>query len=224
VGLRSDIAPFPSSAIGASAVRPIDLVAGFTVFANLGTAVEPRFVTRVEDSEGRVVWTGTVVQRTAALDSLAAFIVRDMMRDAVELGTATAVRQYLPASIPVAGKTGTTDDVTDTWFVGMTPDIVAGVWVGFDRPTTIVPRAAGGTLAAPIFGKALAEWYKDRTPGSWSTPQGLIVAAVDRETGALATNDTPPERRYSEYFVPGTEPSALRLDVRRLFTLGPIVF
>ena len=224
VGIRSAIAPFPSSAIGASAVQPINLVAAFTVFANLGDAVEPRYVTRVEDAEGRVVWTGSVVQRTQAMDSLAAFIVRDMLRDAVERGTATAVRQYLPASIPVAGKTGTTDDATDAWFVGLTPDVVAGVWIGFDRPTPIVARGAGGTIAAPIFGTSLAAWYRTRSPGSWSTPQGLVIAAMDRELGTLATEDTPLERRYSEYFLPGTEPSALRLDVRRLFGFGPIVF
>jgi penicillin-binding protein 1A len=224
VGLRSDIAPFPSSAIGASAVRPIDLVSAFTVFANLGNAVEARLVTRVEDAEGRVLWTGPVVQRTGALDSLTAFIVRDMMRDAVELGTASSVRQHLDPSIPVAGKTGTTDDVTDTWFVGMTPDVVAGVWLGFDRPTTIVPRAAGGTLAAPIFGEALAAWYRDRPVGRWTTPKGLIAAPLDRLTGALVTADTPPDLRYLEYFIPGTEPSALRLDVRRLFAWGPIIF
>jgi 1A family penicillin-binding protein len=208
VGIRSEIAPFPSSAIGASVVQPLNFVSAFTVFANLGAAVEPRLVTRVEDGDGRVVWSTGVVQRTAAMDSLTAFIVRDMMRDAVERGTATAVRRYLPARIPVAGKTGTTDEVTDAWFVGMTPDVVAGVWVGLDKPRTIVPGAAGGSLAAPIFGEALAQWYKDRDAGEWTIPGGLVVSQLDRDTGALADTATPPERRFTEYFVPGTEPSA----------------
>ena len=82
-----------------------------------------------------------------------------MMREVVERGTATSVRRYLPATIPVAGKTGTTNDNSDVWFVGMTPEIVAGVWFGFDKPKTITPGAAGGTLAAPIFGKMMAEYY-----------------------------------------------------------------
>ena len=224
VGIRSDIAPFPSSAIGASAVQPLNLVAAYTTFANLGSPVEPRFVTQINDLEGRTVWTNSVVQRISAMDSLTAFIVRDMMRDGVERGTSTAVRRYIDAAIPVAGKTGTTDDVTDVWFVGMTPDVVAGVWLGFDKPKTIIPGAAGGSLAAPVFGQALARWYRGRAVGDWTMPGGLVVAQLDRETGDLANPTTPPDQRYSEYFLPGTEPPALRLDVRRLFTWGPILF
>jgi penicillin-binding protein 1A len=224
VGLHGDIAPFPSSAIGASAVQPLNLVSAYTVFANLGTSVEPRLVSRVEDGGGKTVWSSGIVRHSGAVDSLTAFIVRDMMRDAVERGTGSAVRRYIPAEIPVAGKTGTTDDVTDVWFVGMTPDVVAGVWLGFDRPKTILAGAAGGTLAAPVFGEAIGRWYRGRSAGTWATPGGLVVAQLDRDTGELATSSTPPERRYSEYFLPGTEPAALRLDVRRLFTWGPIVF
>ena len=130
----------------------------------------------------------------------------------------------MPAEIPLAGKTGTTDDVTDVWFVGMTPDVVAAVWLGFDRPKTIVPGAAGGTLAAPIFGEAISRWYRGHAVGDWTMPGGLVMAQLDRDSGELATASTPPERRYSEYFLPCTEPAALRLDVRRLFTWGPIVF
>lgn len=224
VGFRNEIAPFPASAIGASEVQPLNLISAYTVFANLGSSVEPRFVTRVESPDGRNVFSPGVVRRAEAMDSLSAFIVRDMLKDAVERGTASAVRRYIPAAIPVAGKTGTTDDVTDVWFVGMTPDVVAGVWLGFDRPRTIVAGAAGGTLAAPIFGDAIAKWYAGRTPGEWTTPTGLFSAELDRETGDVATALTPPEKRYTEYFLPGTEPSAMRLDIRRLFAWGPIPF
>jgi penicillin-binding protein 1A len=224
VGIKSEIAPYPSSAIGASVVQPLNLVAAYTTFANLGSPVEPRLVTRVTDADGKQVWSNGIVQHTGAMDSLTAFIVRDMMREGVERGTGTAVRRFIPSDIPVAGKTGTTDDVTDVWFVGMTPDVVAGVWLGFDKPRTIVPGAAGGSLAAPIFGQAIARWYRDRSPGEWTIPGGLVVAQLDRETGELASPATPPDRRYAEYFLPGTEPAALRLDVRRLFTWGPIVY
>jgi 1A family penicillin-binding protein len=224
VGLRSEIAPFPSSAIGASEVQPLNLVAAYTVFANLGSSVEPRFVTRVEGPDGRTIWGAGVVRRASAMDSLSAFIVRDMLRDAVERGTASSVRRYIPPSIPVAGKTGTTDDVTDVWFVGMTPDVVAGVWLGFDRPRTILAGAAGGTLAAPIFGDAVGKWYSGRSVGEWTMPTGLIAAELDRETGEVSNVGTPVEKRYTEYFLPGTEPSAMRLDVRRLFAWGPIPF
>jgi penicillin-binding protein 2D len=225
LGVRAPVAPFPSSAIGASVIQPLNLVSAFTAFANAGAPVEPRLVARVTDATGRTLYTRGPAQRTGALDPHAAFIVRDMLRDAVERGTGSAARRGIPASVPVAGKTGTTDDVSDVWFVGMTPDVVAGVWLGFDRPKTIVPGAAGGTLAAPIFAGALAQWYRARGPGAvWAMPEGLVRAELDRETGALATAETPTERRYVEWFLPGTEPAALRLDARRLFGWGAIVF
>ena len=221
LGIRSYIAPWPSSAIGASAVQPLDLVAAFTAFPNLGVPVEPRFVIRAEDANGRVVFSQGVRTLPLAMPADVAFIVREMMRDVVDRGTATAVRRYVPPSVPVAGKTGTTDDNTDVWFIGATTDLVAGVWLGFDRPRPIMAGAAGGTLAAPIFGQMLARsGYGRGVP--WTTPPGLVTAELDRTSGALADAGTPPERRYLEYFLPGTEPGALRVDARRLFGWGPI--
>jgi penicillin-binding protein 1A len=221
MGLTAPIAPYPSSAIGASVVRPIDLVSAFTAFANLGTPVEPRFVIRVEDPAGRTVYAQTVRFLAPAMDSSVAFVTRELMREAIESGTATAVRRYIPAQVPVAGKTGTTDDNTDVWFVGITPQIVAGVWLGFDRPRTITPGAAGGALAAPIFGQMLARWG-GLAADPWTPPSGVVMAELDRETGLLSETTTPEERRYNEYFVAGTEPAALRIDARRLFRAGPI--
>lgn len=221
MGIRSYIAPWPSSAIGASAVQPLDLVAAFTAFPNLGVPVEPRFVVRAEDAAGRIVYSQGVRTLPPAMPADVAFIVREMLRDVVDRGTATAVRRYVPYSVPVAGKTGTTDDNTDVWFLGATSDLVAGVWLGFDRPRPIMPGAAGGTLAAPIFGQMLARsGYGRGAP--WTTPPGLVTAELDRASGALADARTPPDRRYLEYFLPGTEPGALRVDARRLFGWGPI--
>ncbi len=224
-GINSPIAPYPSSAIGASVVQPLDFVAAFTAFANLGTPVEPRFVYRVEDRSGRTVWSQGVRTLPPALDAGAAFIVRDMMRDVVDRGTATAVRRYLPSTVPVAGKTGTTNDNTDVWFVGVTPEIVAGVWLGLDKPQPIAERGvAGGLLAAPIFGQMLARSGYAKTTAVWEAPPGVVTAELDRLTGTIADATTPPERRYTEYFLSGTEPGALRVDGRRLFGLGPIPF
>ena len=222
MGLSSPIAPYPASAIGASAVRPIDIVSAFTAFANLGASVEPRFVLRIEDPAGRTILSPPVRQLPAAMDSSVAFVAREMMREAVETGTATAVRRYISARVPVAGKTGTTDDNTDVWFIGMTPQLVAGVWLGFDRPQTITSGAAGGSLAAPIFGQMLARWG-GLTAEEWTRPASVVSAELDRATGALSEDDTPLDRRYTEYFVAGTEPAALRIDARRLFRLGPLV-
>jgi len=231
MGLSSKIAPVPSSAIGASVVQPLDLVATYTTFANLGTPVEPRFIYRIEDRNRRVVLTREVMALAPALDPRVTYVVRDMMRDVVERGTASSIRRYLPASIPVAGKTGTTNDNSDVWFVGLTPDLVAGVWLGFDKPTPIAPGAAGGSLAAPVWGKMVARYYASRpeiltsrSSDPWAPPTGVISGDVDRATGELATDQTPADRRYTEYFVEGTEPAPLRADPWKVFGWGPIIF
>lgn len=222
LGIASPIAPYPSSAIGASTVQPLDLVTAFAAFDNDGSRVEPRFIVDIEDRAGKVVWQSRPSVAPNALDPKVAFIVRDMMRDAVEHGTATSVRRYVPANIPVAGKTGTTNDNADVWFVGMTPDLVAGVWLGFDSPRTITPGAGGGSLAAPIWGRMVQRAGVGRV-GAWNPPEGLVVADLVRETGDLANDATPPAQRYTEYFLPGTEPPVLRMDAMRILRLGPIV-
>jgi penicillin-binding protein 1A len=156
------------------------------------------------------------------MDPRVAFIVRDMLRDAVERGTGVAARRAVPASVPLAGKTGTSNDNADVWFVGMTPDLVAGAWLGFDTPRTITPGAAGGSLAAPIVGKVLAATSSARNAAAWNAPPGLVSLALDRVTGADADALTPRERRYTEWFLDGTEPGAARSWPWSLFRLGPI--
>jgi membrane carboxypeptidase/penicillin-binding protein len=140
----------------------------------------------------------------------------------VERGTAKSVRSYVPTEIAVAGKTGTTDDNTDVWFVGMTPEIVAGVWLGFDRPATIAPGAAGGSLAAPIWGDMIARFYKGRQSGAWNPPENIVAVELDRLTGLPAADVTAPENRYTEYFLLGTEPGGVRLNPWAVFSWGPI--
>ena len=211
-GLESPIAPYPSSALGASVVQPLNLVTAFAAIANLGTAVSPRFVVRVEDHAGRTVWAPTAPVAAPSIDPRVAFIVRDMMRDVVERGTGSAVRRYVPPRIPVAGKTGTTDDNADVWFVGMTPEIVAGVWLGFDRPRSIAKGAAGGTLAAPIWGRMIGQYYGGRATADWTPIDGVVAGTIDRETHRPATVDTPVDRRYTEYFIAGTQPREVTLE------------
>lgn len=223
MGIETPIASYPSSAIGASAVRPIDLVRAYAAIDNYGMSVQPRLVTRIEDRAGRTIWASRVEAPAFALDPRVAFIIRDMMRDVVNRGTATAVRRYVPQSIPVAGKTGTTNDNTDVWFVGMTPDLVAGVWLGFDRPTSIAAGAAGGSLAGPVWGQMMARYYAGRAVNDWVPPGGIVSAELDRETGLPADSLTPPERRYTEYFIEGTEPAARTFDPWKVFQWGPIL-
>jgi penicillin-binding protein 1A len=225
-GVATSIAPYPSSAIGASVVRPIDFVAAYTTFARLGQPVEPRLIRSIEGPNRNTVFEQDVDTLPQAISPAAAFIVRDMMRDVIERGTAGSVRRIVPADVPVAGKTGTTDDNTDVWFVGVTPDIVAGVWLGFDRPQPIAERGvAGGSLAAPVFARMIERAGYARPSEAWNEPPaGVASAVIDRATGKLASPETPAERRYLEYFIAGTEPGALRVRARRLFGLGPIVF
>ena len=232
MGITSPIAPVPSSAIGASAVRPLELVTAYTAFANLGSVVQPRLITRIDDPTGRTAYAAPSAPLTPVLDSRVAFVVRRMMQDVAERGTGAAARQAVPSSIPVAGKTGTTNDNADVWFVGITPDLVGAVWLGFDQPMTIAAGAAGGSLAAPIWGQMIARYYSSlgttaSSPSStaWTAPPpGLLYAELDRETGALADSTTPPDRRYVEFFLPGTEPAALKADPWRLPQFGALVF
>ncbi len=230
MGIHSPIAPYPSSAIGASVVQPLDLIAAYTTFANLGTPVEPRFIYRIEDRNRKTIFSREVRALAPALDPRVTYVVRDMMRDVVERGTAASIRRYLPRSIPAAGKTGTTNDNSDVWFVGLTPDVVAGVWLGFDKPTSIAPGAAGGSLAAPVWGKMVARYYASkpelvaRASDQWAPPTGVIYGDFDRVTGQLASDQTPADQRYTEYFIEGTEPPLLRADPWKLFSWGPVIF
>ena len=226
MGITSPIAPVPASAIGASAVQPLNMVSAYTTFANLGTPVTPRFIYRVEDANGKVVMSQPVRALAPALDPRVTFVTRDMMRDVVDRGTATVVRRYVPASVPVAGKTGTTNDNTDAWFIGVAPGIVAGVWMGFDRPTPMGSAAAGGSFAAPVWGRMVARYLNARgnRAAQWEPPIGVISAEFDRATGGMANALTPPARRYTEYFVEGTEPDSLKLDPWTVFRGGALVF
>lgn len=220
-GLRAPIAPYPSSALGASVVQPLDFVAAYASFDNGGVSVAPRFITRIEDRTGRTVAVPQGEPMRPAMDPRVAFIMRDMLEDVVERGTATALRRIVPDRIPVAGKTGTTNDNTDVWFVGMTPELVTGVWLGFDKPAMIAPGAAGGTLAAPIAGRVIAAAYEGRSAGQWTPPPGVVAVEVDRVTGKPADASTPADRRINEWFLIGTEPGALAWPLS-LFRLGPI--
>ena len=212
MGIDSEISPYPSSAIGASVVQPLDLVAAYATIANMGSRVEPRFITHIEDAAGQTVWQNPIVAPRPVVDPAVAFIVRDMFRDVVERGTATSVRHDVPTTIPVAGKTGTTNDNTDVWFVGMTPDLVAGVWIGFDRPRTITPGAGGGSLAAPIWAQMVSRAGVGSGGVPWVAPTGVLSVELDRVTGQLAEAGAAPEARYTEYFLGGTEPLPVRLD------------
>jgi 1A family penicillin-binding protein len=205
-GITSAIPAYPSSMIGAGAVRPIELVGAYTAFANRGLRVEPFLIRRVADAQGKVLFDAKA-RGVRTLSPEVAFLTTDLMKDAAEKGTGREARARLPAHIPMAGKTGTTDDGTDTWYVGFTPEIVTGVWIGFDAPRPIGAGAYGGTLAAPIWGEMMRKVYARRTaPAAWSVPAGVVAVAVDPVTGFPATAPCSPGTAAHEYFLVGTEP------------------
>jgi penicillin-binding protein 2D len=224
LGITTPMVPVPASAIGASEVHPIDLVAAYTAFANDGAVVQPRFITRINDLRDSTIYQRPPSTPQQVLDPRVAFIVRDMMKDVAERGSGGAARRAVPSRVPIAGKTGTTNDNVDVWFVGMTPDLVAGVWLGFDKPKTITSGAVGGGLAAPIWGEMIGHYYADRAAGTWGAPpDGLAYAELDRATGLVADPATPADERYVEYFLPGTEPADLRNNPWTVPQWGPLL-
>jgi penicillin-binding protein 1A len=208
MGITTPIQPLPSTFLGAASVVPLELVAAYAPFANGGARVAPRLIRRVEDAGGRVLYEARVSRRVA-ISPGAAFLTTSMMRGVVDRGTGSGVRQAgLSYDIPAAGKTGTTNDGTDVWFVGYTPDVVAGVWLGFDKPRAILANASGGGLAAPVWGRVVSRYYqRHRAPAAWPVPADVVAMPVDRATGKLATAQCPGESVETEYFVAGTEPT-----------------
>jgi penicillin-binding protein 1A len=211
-GLSTPIPDYPSIYIGAADVIPIELVAAYGAFANGGMRVRPHFVSRIEDNEGNLLWQSP---RSAepAMDPAVAWLTTDMMREVVDRGTAYGVRNpavgNLSYNVPAAGKTGTTNDATDVWFVGYTPDLVAGVWLGFDRPTRISGAATGGALAVPVWARVVRKFYDGRSaPPAWERPSGVVVRRISHWTGKAVTDDCPyAADSYTDYFFAGAAPA-----------------
>jgi 1A family penicillin-binding protein len=213
-GLRTPVPAYPSMPIGSPDVVPMQLAEAYTVFANGGSRARARPLLRVEDADGRVLWEPQAdVEQVANPQAVA--ITRDLLQTALNNGTGYPARNPaeggLPYTVPAGGKTGTTNDNTDVWFAGFTPDLVAVVWYGFDRPRRIMNNAAGGRLAAPVWGRFMRAVYTGdepelETPAPWPWPDGIVTRTVDRETGRLA-NEWCPDDTVTEYFIEGTEPT-----------------
>ena len=204
-GITSPIPPYPSIHIGAADVYPLEMVAAYTAFSNLGNRAVPMPIRRVENAKGEVIWEPQP-QLYPVMSPEEAWLMVDMMKDVIRRGTAAGSvgSQF---SIPAGGKTGTTNDGTDVWFIGYTPDLVAGVWMGFDKPQKIKANAQGGTLAAPAWTAFMKEVYRRRAaPADWARPSGIVDRQVDMTTGLLATPYCPPDVVYTEHYIPGTEP------------------
>ena len=234
MGIQTEIERFPSTTIGAAEVIPIQMAEAYSTFPNLGTKVRPFPILRVEDSEGVIIWE-PLPERTQVLDSMVSRIMVSMLEDVVIRGTgynAIRVRGGLPYQVSAGGKTGTTNDGTDVWFAGFTPNLLATVWFGMDAPIPIFSlgpgkrQATGGGLAAPVWASFMRRVYmggqsdEDNTnyephgpllpiESGWPLLPGLNAVLVDRSTGKLASRWCAEEDRYLEYYLPGTEPTEL---------------
>ncbi|MGE5484038.1 MAG: transglycosylase domain-containing protein [Ignavibacteriales bacterium] len=200
MGIQSPLNENLSLALGSSEITPLEAAAAFSALANSGFRVEPSALLRVEDRWGRIVLEKKARPPTRALDENVAYILTDLMKGVTSPGgTAGSVQGNLGR--PVAGKTGTTDDFRDAWFVGFTPDLVGVVYVGYDHREKAV--GSGGSVAAPVW-QSFASGALEGTPVSdFARPAGVVDRWVCTETGLLV-NPTCPAR--SELFIQGTEP------------------
>ena len=215
-GIESPMEESPALALGTVAVSPLELATAYTAFATLGDAVRPRLVLKVSRPDGTVLWAAGAPERRRVLDPAVAYLVTDVLREAITRGTGAPARQALNADIPVAGKTGTTNDAADAWFVGYTPEMVAAVWVGFDQPRPITAAATGGRVAAPVWGRMMARLAEGRRPPpEWQAPAGVVGLMVDAETGLVVAQGCDDSSAYREIFLrrhvpaeacPGEEP------------------
>jgi penicillin-binding protein 1A len=205
-GITTPIPPYPAIHIGAAEVYPIELISAYSAFANLGVRATPNAIIRVENQKGEILWQPTPT-RTQVLSPEEAWIMVDMMKDVIRRGSAAGV--YASGfHLPAGGKTGTTNDGTNVWFVGYTADLIAGVWYGLDRPAKIKDNAQGGVLAAPAWTAFMTEVYRRMpAPPDWPKPLSIVTRDIDVSSGLLATQYCPRNLVTSEFYISGTEPT-----------------
>jgi penicillin-binding protein 1A len=188
-----------SIALGSAEVSLLRLTQAYTAFAAGGETVDPIFVSRIEDSEGEILEV-TQPRATRVLSPATAYLVTSMLQAVVERGTGRRARAL---GRPCAGKTGTTNDFRDAWFLGYTPDLVVGVWVGFDEERSLGNGASGGRVAAPIWTRFMEQALKGRPIRDFHIPSDVTFVNVDVATGLRAVAGRP---SHLEVFRRGTEP------------------
>jgi membrane carboxypeptidase/penicillin-binding protein len=208
----------PSLALGSGEVTLESLTSAYAVFAAGGVRRTPHLIRRVEDADGQVLYT-TALEETRVVSPQTAFLMNNMLADVINGGTAWKARQA-GFRLAAAGKTGTTNDYNDAWFVGFTPTLVTGVWVGFDQPQTILPGGYAADVAVPMWAGFMRMATKNDEDEWFKTPPGLVSVQVCRLSGrrpaggcdhvAVENDDGSIEVRsmiYTEYFVRGSEPT-----------------
>lgn len=196
----------PSLALGSGELTLLSLTSAFAAFASEGVVREPMLIRRVTSSSGEVLYQAAPVERRG-VSPATAYLITSMLEDVVNTGTASGVRR-MGFTAPAAGKTGTTDEYRDAWFVGYTSNVVAGVWVGYDTPRTIMRGGYAAELAVPLWTRFMLTATRNAAPEPFPMPASVIPVEICRLTGKLATDDCHGHEgmTYTEYFQGGTQP------------------
>jgi len=200
-GFASKLHPYPSLALGTSEVTLMELVAAYGAFPSGGILATPRYYTEIRDRDGNVIEEVKRERREVMRDDVAALMV-SMMQGVVQRGTAISAAPLAPA---LAGKTGTTDDYTDAWFIGYTPDLVVGVWVGYDRKITLGSQETGAKAALPIWIETVGAWVKNHPATEFPASAGVVTLPVDADTGLRVAPELGCRQVIMETFIKGTE-------------------
>ena len=214
----TDVPAVPSLALGSGDVTLLSMTSAYSAFAHQGMLATPSLIRRVEDGSGHVMYSASSREQRALSESTA-FIMTSMMSDVINAGTAWQARR-VGFTLPAAGKTGTTNDYRDAWFIGFTPHLATGVWVGYDTPRTIMANGYAGDLAVPLWGRFMAAATRGDKPDRFRMPSTVVPVTICRLSGKLATDAcrgavvfdedgeaTDRSMVYTEYFVRGTEPT-----------------
>lgn len=207
LGITTNLAPYPSMALGAFEVSLLEMTSAYSVFPNRGIRVEPHFIRRVRDRSGKVLEESKAEVREV-MKPETAFVTTWLLKGVTEEGTAAKAKAL---GRPLAGKTGTTDDYSDAWFIGSSPSLTCGVWIGTDKKETLGNNETGAAAALPVWIDFFEHALKGKPVEDFERPGGVSFVTVDRRTGKRATAESgcEPTSMILESFVTGTEPTAL---------------
>lgn len=185
----------------------LDMTSSFGVFATMGMRAEPFAITRIEDRTGQVIYEA-MPTRQRVLEETTAWVMNDVLKDVIYSNYGTGRRARLPDGRPAAGKTGTTEENVDGWFIGYTPDMVTGVWNGFDnRLQRYSLPYTGAFEPVMVWERYMREAVTELPPRDWERPTGLVQVQICRKSGMLPSPLCPPEDIYAEWFVRGHQPT-----------------
>ncbi len=207
-GITTKLRPYPSLALGAFDISLLEMTGAFTIFPTGGTRARPYFISRIADREGRAKYQ-SVAQTDKVISPQTAAVMTELLRGVVQRGTAAPAWVALQGGA-IAGKTGTTDDYSNAWFIGYTPTLTAGAWVGFDNPKSLGRGEVGAVAALPIWTAFMRDARLDPAVkgGDFPQPPGLVKVLVDKRTGLRAAIDSRcrEEDLFEETFIAGSEP------------------